>query len=171
MKLHPKLLSAILVSILQFSASSSMAANSAAAVAGSQARHLAFVAAPIKTSDDLREYLETIGHRSSPLKKLSENSRKRFTESITFNEEGVTGFYAADIESELTPTQTYQLLALFGAQDLTSRLTGLKSSSSQDKEIMGKVTPTVIGSDYKDYKCISRGTCESSLGFICTANC
>lgn len=134
-------------------------------------RELAHLAAPIKTESDLREYLNSSSVNTGPLKRLSEAGRDRFLSSLTFNEKGVSSFRYEDLQAELTVSQIYQVLALFGAQDVTSKMSEAKASSSLDRSIMGgggMVSPMI---DHKDYSCTARATCTRAVGSICMSSC
>ncbi|WP_215407773.1 hypothetical protein [Janthinobacterium sp. JC611] len=154
----------------------------------SSTRELAFLAAPIKTSQDLRAYLEMTEGRHSPLNKLPPNARERFLHSLTWNERGVTGFSYESFR-EITATEAYQILALFGIQHVAS-IVRPKVRSISDQTIMsmarpqgqveaqgfgpGTITPTPgndLETDYMDFKCSARATCSRSTTDICTGNC
>lgn len=49
-------------------------------------------------------------------------SKKRFVESLRFNEKGVTSFTYSDIEAELSASQAYRLLSLFGLESAISSM-------------------------------------------------
>ncbi|WP_115717773.1 hypothetical protein [Gallaecimonas mangrovi] len=70
--------------------------------------------APVKSRADL----ETILERKSPLDALSESAKQEFTDSIVFRENGIGGMNYGVLEAELTPTQIYKILSLFGSQSL-----------------------------------------------------
>lgn len=53
---------------------------------------LNLAAAPIKSRADLFAYIHGVAAPLSPLSKLSPGARDRFLASLTFNENGVTGF-------------------------------------------------------------------------------
>lgn len=96
---------------------------------------LELMLAPIHSSADLASYLESRGP-DSPLGRLSPAASKRFIDSLTFNENGLTGFRTDDLQSELTATQAYRILELFGAQHTTPLLRGLTIETPLDEAIM-----------------------------------
>jgi hypothetical protein len=143
----------------------------------SQARELAFLAAPIKNAADLQSYLEMTQGRYSPLNKLPKDDRDRFLQSITWNERGVTGFSAVSFQNS-SATEAFQILALFGIQHVTP-LVRPAVRSLTDKVILSQKEDggaTTLGEggpekDYEGYRCSARATCSSSPGDVCTSNC
>lgn len=91
--------------------------------------------APIHSPADLASYLESRGP-DSPLGRLPPAALKRFIDGLTFNENGLTGFRTDDLQSELTATQVYRILELFGAQHITPVLRGLTIETQLDEAIM-----------------------------------
>lgn len=152
-------------------------------------RDLASLGAPIKSERSLRRHL-SVGLTESPLRFLSKPALNRFVESLRFNENGLTTYRYADLESELTPTQIYQVLALFGQQHQARFMKGARITTALDQEIMqGSIPGVVSGSSddcdvlsptqpldpqcggHKNYRCSSPGTCAPSDTLICTDNC
>jgi hypothetical protein len=131
-------------------------------------KELAYLAAPIKSAEDLREYLYSSNFHTGPLKKLSEAGRQRFIGSLTFNEKGLTGFRYEDLKAELTVSQIYKILSLFGAQDSTASIKGLKPKNKLEDVI---VLPQIFWKDYEDFACTSRATCSRAIGSICMSGC
>lgn len=80
-----------------------------------QERELAFLVAPIKTQADLTEYVEMTRNHHSPLNKISPEKRNHFINSLTCNEKGLTGYNYQDLQ-DLSVSEAYEVLALFGAQ-------------------------------------------------------
>ncbi|WP_143073980.1 hypothetical protein [Roseateles sp. YR242] len=140
--------------------------------------------APIKSAQDLYDYLNK-KPPESPLDKLSPSAKRRFVDSLQFNEKGLTTFQYTDLESELSTSEIYQVLALFGVQHHAASIRGARVSSATDLLIKNsllvcdpsfaaqgiRAATTGICIDYPDYQCIKRGTCESAGGKICTSNC
>lgn len=75
---------------------------------------------PIRSAAQLSEYLET--HPSSPLDAFNKRARKLFLDSLTFSEKGLTGFRLQEIQSELTPSQAFDILSFFGVQSVIESL-------------------------------------------------
>jgi hypothetical protein len=144
------------------------------AVEVSQQRDVRLAMAPIRSRAELAEYTARTPSASSPLSRLSPEARERFVRSLTFNERGVTGFRYADLEAELSATEAYRVLALFGVEDLVPDLVHLRVRSSTDQLIMtnarARVTPLMM-TDYMNYWCGSRATCLPHEDAICTGNC
>lgn len=150
-------------------------------------RDLAMLSAPIKSERSLRSHVSA-RLDDSPLRYLSRPALERFLSSLQFNENGLTSYRYSDLEAELTPSQIYQVLSLFGQQHGTSMLKGAKIRSQLDAEIMAgplpgaaaarwdrcdvpSPSPSLTCGDKRGYRCIEPGTCAESSSTICTSNC
>lgn len=89
----------------------------------------------IRSAAELASYLESRGP-NSPLDQLSPGALRRFIDSLTYNENGLTGYRTDDLQYELTATQAYRILELFGVQRITPLLRGLTIETSLDEAIM-----------------------------------
>ena len=95
-------------------------------------------------------------------------------QSLIFGQNGLASFDFRDIRNELTATQAYRLLALFGVQRSTPAIPGLKVKTRADELILllKPDAQSLRATDYQDYKCESRATCAPAIGLICIgANC
>lgn len=129
--------------------------------------------AMIRSRTDLANYLASTRNQRTPLGMLSPVARRVFTDSLTFNENGLTGFNYKVLEAELTPSQAYQLLSLFGAQRLASMLKNARVETQTDKLIIGMgstYSPHLIN-DHEGYACIGRATCGRNMDDICMSGC
>lgn len=150
-------------------------------------RDLASLGAPIKSERSLQRHL-SLGLGESPLRYLSKPALNRFVRSLQFNDDGLTTYRYTDLESELTPTQIFQVLALFGQQHQTRFMKGARITTILDQEIMQGDIPGVMPAGFgdceipsptqplecgghKNYRCSSPGTCAPSDTLICTDNC
>jgi hypothetical protein len=153
-------------------------------------RDLAIMTAPIKSQSDLQQYMQA-SEKQSPFKALSPGAQERLIASMTFNDEGLTGLRYDDLEAELSPTQIYRILALFGKQHLTGILDKAKIDTKLDDEIMNVFSPpsttfchneplgvgrdsempSCWGADHKGYECERRATCRAAMSRICMSNC
>jgi len=78
--------------------------------------------APIDTREDLVRYLNNNDPRN-PLMKLSAAARQRLLDTVTVNDEGqISSYWIDDIRSELSPSEAYRVLALFGHPQNASKL-------------------------------------------------
>lgn len=127
-----------------------------------------FLLAPIKSQKDLNQYLNTHATTKNPLDYLSAPAERRFLEELVFTDHGLASFDYKDLENELTPTQIYQVLSLFGAQGATAELSRAEVRSETDRLLISEV-PTV--QCYKDHKCVVPHTCSFSNFDCCTSNC
>ncbi|MCC4598276.1 hypothetical protein NRY95_06625 [Xanthomonas campestris pv. phormiicola] len=137
--------------------------------------------AHIHSPSGLAAYISKNNASDSPLNSLSPAARKRFIDSLQFNDGGVTSFYYADIESQLTSSQAYELLSLFGLQGTLQFMPKLRINTASDREIIRAFgggsstqssTPGIpLPEDHQDYWCSGRATCSRNIGSICTGNC
>jgi len=142
---------------------------------------LALQFAPIHSVLDVNRILLSSKVSGTAFDKLSPAAKQRFLASLTFNENGLTGFSYADIERELTPSDIYQLLSLFGVQRLAPTASkGARIDTATDALIHASpmtcgpghtVDPGSGGCDHDGYRCQSRGTCLQTMQAICTSNC
>jgi hypothetical protein len=128
-------------------------------------------AAVIVSAGSLSNYLKTTAQSGSPLDELPPQARARFLAGLTFNSRGIAGFNYADLQADLTASQVYRILALFGAQRDT-QLIGARVVSSADRAAVQPVQGSGgEGTDHKDYECVSAGTCSPQATYICMSNC
>jgi len=139
---------------------------------------LNFLTAPIKSESDLRRHLRDVRKSDigSPFAYLSAESRKRFAESVKFNEKGVTSYRYDVLERELTPSQIYQVLAMLGQQHNIEMFKNARIESKLDREIMDAVdsnqpTTKCSSQDIPGYFCAARATCSPSKVMICMRTC
>lgn len=121
-------------------------------------------------------YLLRTRNAASPLSALSPSAQHRFLDSLRFTPAGLSSFRYADLEAELTPTQAYKLLALFGMQQDVRLLKSAHQVTTLDAVILGIGGGMAGGvglGDHDGYWCeTSRPhTCAQAPGFICTGNC
>ncbi|MEX1829016.1 hypothetical protein [Luteibacter sp. CQ10] len=184
-------------SVLVFSSGLALSQEDIAPNQDSHARRISYqreideARAPIKSESDLRKYLLTES-LSSPLNRLSPDAKARFISSLIFSEKGLGSYNYQSLEDELTASQIYDVLSLFGAQATTHLISGAKVESKADLLIM---QPQVIslpceeggdlpchggggdtGSgggevDHFEYSCGSPHTCISTPGAICMHTC
>lgn len=136
-------------------------------------RELALQLAPIKSSSDLATYLRITPKAASPLNRLSPGAQRRFLKSLTFNENGLTGYEYVDLVAELPAAGIYNVLGLFGAQHTTSLLKGVRVLNKADVAIMSSMnnSPMLRAADYEGYRCESRATCAENMHTICMSAC
>lgn len=91
---------------------------------------------PIRNHNDLDNYLASHEVNKTPLGMLSVGARERFLKELVFGPKGgLAGFYTGDLESELTISQIYELLALFGEQQYTFSMQDAKVLTSRDQAL------------------------------------
>ena len=113
----------------------------------------------IKSQKDLEFYL-TIKDKAFPLNLLNEKDKVTFVESLKFNDAGLTSYNYTILEN-LKEDDVFKILALFGFENNTTII----KKPNENRCLMMKCN------DYVNYKCVGRGSCQQSTGYICTSNC
>ncbi|MDM5182315.1 hypothetical protein PO883_34710, partial [Massilia sp. DJPM01] len=114
------------------------------ATSAMQTSALASHMATITSSAQLTRYMKMTPPQENLLSALSEAARKRFLESLTFNEKGITGYRYAELESELTPTQIAKILSLFGSQANTTLFKKAVVKTEKDQRLLAGETPVLM---------------------------
>lgn len=132
-------------------------------------REAGVTSTPIIASErDLATYLHVTADSASPLDRLSPQGRARFLRSLTFGKKGLTGFHYGDLREELSASQIYGVLRLFGAQKDTTIIPGVRIVTSADQIIMAGPRPDT---DQPGYWCASPGHCAVNANAICLSQC
>lgn len=129
--------------------------------------------APIHSRATLKNYLANTNLAVSPLRYFDSYSRQMFISSLTFNDNGLTGFSFSDF-SQMSPTQIYEILQLFGAQYLTSVFAKGPVSTATDDLILqaATVNPLVRASGLHYYHCDGHHNCVySGADEYCMPSC
>lgn len=144
---------------------------SLAQVGAEQARQRALdiEMAPIKSADELAAYLHD-ADAASPLMTLTPAARERFLASLEFNKGGLVSYQYDDLARELTASQAYRLLTLFGAQR-TTYLLGARVENGSDEAVSVKPRVPNLMADHVGYKCLSPHNCYYSEFYICLTGC
>lgn len=126
---------------------------------------------PVHSQLELGTYLQSA--KASPLDWLSPAAKRRFLASLTFNETGLTGFDYSDLRAELTATQIYQVLAIFGAQRVVPLIKGAHTETDVDRLLMSapERTSSPPMDDHEGYRCEGAHTCGSAPSRICMSGC
>ncbi|AHY60727.1 hypothetical protein DX03_19020 [Stenotrophomonas rhizophila] len=136
MKIRP-----VLMSFVVFAASLGALPSSAHGLQdvppiNSQAETLAIAQknAPINSAVRLQEHLQSLSP-DSPLRSFSVPARQRFVASLRFNAAGVTTLRYQDIVEELSYSEAYRVLALFGVTRILATLPPLRSETLEHERI------------------------------------
>lgn len=128
---------------------------------------LSYELADIKSRAQLARHLVRAG-KSSPLAALSPGARERFIDSLAFNDNGLVQYRSDDLQRELSVTQAYRILRLFGAAESAPFLRAMRPRDALDTAIQSFMHVE----DHEGGKCVGPGTCEMlHLNYICTSNC
>lgn len=125
--------------------------------------------APINSVVRLQEHLQNLS-QDSPLRAFSVPSRQRFVQSLRFNESGVTSMRHQEIVEELSYSEAYRVLALFGVTRILTKLPLLRSENADDERIRASKSPPFHEDHYR-YACTGPHTCSTSSQDICMTGC
>lgn len=125
---------------------------------------LDYLLAPIKSAADLTRYLSSHASGTSPLDSLSPAARQRFLSSLVFTDRGLASFDYQDLVKELTPTEIYRVLSLFGAQQLVGEFTHAKVRTEADRLLLARQPYLKC---LKGWYCESHGTCAKGTPDVC----
>lgn len=127
--------------------------------------------AKIRSEDELEAYLAN-PPEDSPLHHLSKGALTRFVKSLVFNGGGLSSFNYVDLSAELTATEAYSILTLFGAQRSIGAVPTLRVVTAADAAIVAYGARPALKTDYRDFRCAPPATCSQSISDICIgSNC
>lgn len=144
-------------------------------------RILAATATLIRSRPDYDRFMTHFG-ANSPLSQLPAERRAQFEASLTFGPQGLSGFDYTALENDLSQSQIYAALVPFGMQKIAVKhvlswvnflqdpLLYERFGAKRDGQKFFSFEDDVDNS-HKDYYCLSRGTCATTSGYICTQNC
>lgn len=138
-------------------------------------RELEHQLAPIQSRNQLSEYLKT--HLMSSLSALTPGAKRRFIQSLVFTEKGLGSYDYSDLRIELTATQIYKLLALFGVQRTTALIPNIRIENPTDQLIImsgeaGALRMCLRSGGCANTVCAGPGTCAQRANSICVwENC
>lgn len=95
-------------------------------------KEIAAELAPVKSQADLRQHLQQNARGAIMLRKLSPASYRIFIDSLVFNEKGLASFNYGVLEDELSVSEAYEVLSMFGMQHTVHHLPGLKAKTKTD---------------------------------------
>jgi hypothetical protein len=120
--------------------------------------------AQVKSRAELDAYLREDSNQDHPLFALSEDRLRQFLGSLVFTERGLASFNASALEAELTATQIYRVLSLFG---LDRSVIDLASTSEFTNSPLDVACPVI-----ENTECTPPATCRSAFQAWCvTCNC
>lgn len=135
-------------------------------------REVARELAPVKSMADLYAALPHKSPQTDAVNRLSAKGRASFLASLTFNGNGLTGFNYRAIEDELSVSEAYQVLSLFGAQHIIHQLPGLAVKTKADALLRQTAPPAGLAVlDYQHHWCSTPHTCTRRDDNICMSAC
>ncbi|MEK8030882.1 hypothetical protein AACH06_08665 [Ideonella sp. DXS29W] len=174
MKYAKKLLIAgLFVQAICGSAFAATEASTTESVAAYAARQESIQAdtALIQTKKDLRAFF-ALKTGSNPLNLLSQEAKSRLLDRSLYDAAGrITTIYTGDIEQELSPGNSYKVLALFGAQSLAAWLNNGKVATKLDMSVLDYVQAGEIRPYLRNSYC-NGGYCTDGDRLVCVVkNC
>lgn len=146
--------------------------------------HLTNVLPPVRSREGMAAFMRAAepGH---PVHRLSHAAKNRFLQSLTFNENGLTGYRADDLLAELSASEIYRVLSVLGAQHTAPFMGKARVVDDLDRMTLqsfgfagplcdqqGPIGASTCSEDIDDAKCISPGTCQRNhIGYICRSTC
>ena len=135
----------------------------------------------IRSAAELDQHLSAMDRKGSPLAALSERGLRTFISSLHFGMHGLGSFNSEVLELELTPVQSYAILALFGHEDAVFRLNHSRTPTLLDVELNSFCWIRGVGEDavhsrlfgcddsgpYVTGICFGIGTCKNEAGYTC----
>lgn len=138
--------------------------------------------ARIKSWEELQSHMQASDDASDALAKLSPQAEREFLDSLVFTELGLASFNGRVLARELSASQIYELLGLFGLQ----RMAPLVAADARIDSELDKSILELAGVDSRNgnsgsaqdcpllenYECTPPATCRRSTGAWCiTCNC
>ncbi|MCU4491431.1 hypothetical protein [Acinetobacter guillouiae] len=137
----------------------------------SEQDQLNYISAPIKSLDNLYTYNSTTPKINNPIERLTPSGKTRFINSLEFSKTGLGSYSYTDLVNELSASEIYQILSLFGVQHSISKA-NLKITNDSDRKVVKALSSGAsLQADRRDYWCGNPGTCHPRRWYICTQNC
>lgn len=128
---------------------------------------IAYSTAEIRSREDLANHLRRAGDKS-PLAALPRAARIRFIDSLAFNGNGLTQYRYDVLLDNLTASQAYRILRLFGAEGTGAFLRRARIETETDAAIAS----IRWFDDHLKAKCVSPHNCQLGwVDFICMSGC
>jgi hypothetical protein len=137
--------------------------------------------AQVKSRAELDAYLREDSNQDHPLFALSEDGLRQFLGSLVFTERGLASFNASALEAELTATQIYRVLSLFGLQRMAPLVAAkARVETGLDRSVIDLASTSEFTNSPLDVacpvientECTPPATCRSAFQAWCvTCNC
>lgn len=139
---------------------------------------------PISSREGLAAFMR-VAEPGHPLHRLSGPAKSHFLKSLTFNENGLTGYRSDDLLAELSASEIYRVLSLLGAQHSAPFMGKARVVDDLDRVTVqsfgfggdmcdqhGPTGGSTCSDDIEDAKCVSPGTCQlHHVGYVCRSTC
>jgi hypothetical protein len=138
-----------------------------------QQQELDFFAAPIKTAADAKRIAAFAD--ATPLAALPEKTRIKFLERLRFTDRGLASYDYSFLTQNLSASQVYEILAMFGRQRDIVLIPSLSVENEIDQSLINLIKLQAANKcnngDRVGMECTRPGNCKRSTGNICTSNC
>lgn len=131
-------------------------------------RELSSAMAEVKSASQFARYMQQTRGSATPFSAMTPGALRRFSRSLVFTDRGLASYDYTDLQRELTASQIYAVLRVFGVEGSVSRIPGVKVRSRTDGLVMDAQR---LPADYNDMTCAARASCAPQTGWICTSNC
>jgi|GEM_PF-4707900 len=134
----------------------------------------------LQSKEDLERFLKSVPDELSPLGVLSDSGQQMFVESIVFSDEGRVASFRYDVlESELTPSEIFRVMSLFGMQEFAKNMANARVESQMDLELLERgalggnkaeisaSNEINVCGEYVHGECAGQGQCRVLAGFCC----
>lgn len=130
--------------------------------------------APIRSRADLARHLQT--RRDSPLQRMAPMDRARFIEGLVFTEKGLASYSFLPMEGRLSVTETFRILALFGAQGSIGSVSTLPPVNAAERAMLESSSLSAMAAmpPWRHGICVVNGSsrrCAARHGSNCSRAC
>lgn len=163
---------ALLGTVTVFFASMLISSNTAVAQQAQHADSINIYESQIHNPEELRVYMDVTPRKDNPLMKLSEAGRYAFIKDLVWSAQGVGSLNTYPLKIELSTRQAFEVLTLFGLQDLTSTIMRDNSSNNGVSTDISEDTSAPMlhhCSVLVDHRCSLPASCVASFNDICMA--
>ncbi|MFK2876664.1 hypothetical protein [Rhodanobacter hydrolyticus] len=128
----------------------------------------------IKNQGELQRFMQSnYNNADNPLNKLPAAARMHFVDSLVFRSEGLASFSYDDLRN-LSVTDAYRILSLFGAQDSIGSIPNIKPVTDVDYNILA-ASPQLYPPYLQDNICGSPSgngqyNCVGARSYTCNPN-
>jgi hypothetical protein len=131
-------------------------------------RAIDLAAATIRSRAQLDQHLTT--NLTSPMDRIPEAARRTFLDSLVFTDWGLGSYSYEPLAANLSPTEIYQILSLFGVQSSIGAIPELVAQNPTERAMLRPLQYP----DKRDAACYSGDQwtyCQVAKGAVCPLIC